>query len=183
MGQRSILAGLAVGLFAATACTETTTELVEPEATAHAAYGVQTDLEVRYYHPSCTNLARDHGAGEWSFPAGSGACLVARVVPPGNAPPTGYVLWQMCGVPGNIGPKEDCDAGDRNWGPRTGEVWSPVNASGEYTTESHTTSCNGFSFTRGYRYLYSRQHPDDPPGGGVIVTSEAINVTSDGVNC
>lgn len=193
MKHRSILVCLAIGLLGFGACTEAATELVEPEAgvdaapgaTADVAYGVQTELSVRYYYPNCLNGGIDHGGGEWSFPAmlGGPGCLVARIVPPGNTPPTGFVLWQMCGVPGDIGPKEDCDAGDRTWNPRTGEIWTAVDALGLYTTSTHTTACNGFSFTRGYRYLYSKQHPDDTTGRRAIVTSEAINVTSDGVNC
>lgn len=192
MNERAIRCCTAIVLvaLAPAACDDPTVpsdpEPIPSELTldAAAAPAVGTELFVRYYSPACDNDATQTAADAWSFPAMTGGpgCLVARVVSPGSAPTGGFVLWQMCGVPGEVGPKEDCDAGIREWNPRTGEVWTEVDANGEYTTSSHTTACAGFSFTRGYRYLYSNRNPDEK-AGGAIVTSQEVNVTSDGVNC
>jgi len=194
----SILTGLAVMTMA---CGEggDADSMLAPQLMAGGggSRAVELAVDVRYYFGAisqCANPAVQDAGGDWTFPAplpedapsGSAACLIAQVSGPGNTGPSGFVLWEMCGVPGDIGPKADCDVtGTREWGPRTGEVWSPVDAAGEVVTASHSIACLGVgSLTRGYRYRYSLVDPTTHPAGEKIaVTFAAFDVTADGENC
>lgn len=172
--------------------------LLEPEATtvpgqAATVPGQAAELAkgVTYYAGplQCANDAIETNPGEWSFPArggvagGSAACLTAQVIPPGNAPSGGFVLWQICGdgVTTGRGVRAECISGAREWVTVPGENWTEL-TNGEHATRSHSTkACIDFAVTIGYRYLYSPFNPDESRGGeATVVASEPFDVTSDG---
>lgn len=190
----SVALALLAGLAAACSDPSDPGVLVAPQMVKQDG-GADLGLDVRYYFggSNCANPADMDANGDWSFPAplpedvqfGSAACLIAKVGALGNQAPAGFVLWEICGVPGSVGPKADCETGLRSWGPGTGQVWTEVDAAGEVTTGSHSITCTaGFTLTRGFRYRYSRFDPTTHPvGERLAVTFPAFDVTADDRLC
>lgn len=164
----------------------------QPELASTSGHAVLRETEVRYTPPQarlCSSLATEDPNGDWSFPAGNPACLVARVSDRRGAPATGWVRWEVCyDVAKGGGPvvKAACEAGTAVW--TTLADWTEL-VDGETTAMGHaSTACDGLRTTAGYRYLFAAGAPgerlppdlDEPGSRGRVGESDPIDVTSDG---